>query len=565
MATKHLPLFDQVIGESEDIKNPKRESVPMQADTYKGIYAIHKYWSKKPHNLVADYIERFSKPSDLVIDSFCGSGITTIESVRLKRRAIGIDINPIATLITKVSVTPIDVTELKRAFKTLENELAGVINELYYTECPQCKNPKAIVTHTIWNNGSPIEVWYSCSQCKIEKGIKPASDNDMRMASNLSNKPTHWYPTNELIPNARINAKKGMRVCDLFTPRALVGLSLLLENIRKIEDINIRRSLELCFTASLPQASRMVFVIRRRGKNNGEQREPRTEVGSWVIGYWIPKEHFEINVWRCFENRFRRMLTGSEEINLVIPPLAKDCSSFEQLTQVQEGYWVSTGTATNLDISSDSIDYAFVDPPHGNRIPYLELSLMWNAWLGSDSDWQNEIIISEARSRNKDIDDYGEHLLVAFRELWRILKPNKYVSIAFNSLDDDTWFSLLNICVKAGFSVVEIKPLEYSARSVVQDNRNNALKTDFVITCQKHQPQESGRVIFDCDQNNLETKLSELFLSFPNGAETYEILNSLFTNSILEGKVYRISQIMATLEKKYFLKNHHWHQTKPNN
>ncbi len=558
MVIRQLPLFDQVVGKPAGLRDSSEERASTP-DTYKGIYAMHKYWSKKPHNLVANYIERFSQQGDFVIDSFCGSGITVIESTRLGRRAIGLDINPSAILITKASLARTDVTALKRAFNTLKNEVAEAIDELYHTECPRCKNPKAVATHTIWNNGAPSEIWYSCDRCKIEKAIKPACEADVAMASKPK-RSAGWYPTNELIPNSRINAKNGMRVCDLFTPRALVGLSLLLEKIRQIDDLNLMMSMELCFTASLPQASRMVFVIRRRGKNNGAQTESRAEVGSWVIGYWVPKEHFEINVWRCFENRFRRILAGKKEINLVVPSSARDCTSFDQLNQVQEGYWISTGTAANLDIPSDSIDYAFIDPPHGNRIPYLELSLMWNAWLQLDSDWQNEIIISEARSRNKDIDDYGYRLLAAFKELWRILKPDKYASIAFNSLDDDTWFSLLNTCVGAGFTVVEIKPLEYSARSVVQDNRNNALKTDFVITCQKRQTKGVGGVTFDYDQNNLETKISELLLCCQDGAETYEIINHLFGSSIPNGKVYRISQIMQTLENKYILIGRRWYQ-----
>ncbi len=257
MVIRQIPLFDKVVGKSVDSKDSSEEytSTP---DTYKGIYAMHKYWSKKPHNLVANYIQRLSQPGDFVIDSFCGSGITAIESTRLGRRAIGVDINPSAVLITKASLARTDVTALKRAFNTLKNEVAEAIDELYHTECPQCKNPKAVTTHTIWNNGAPSEIWYSCDRCKIEKAIKPACEADVSMASKPK-RSAGWYPTNELIPNSRINAKKGMRVCDLFTPRALVGLSLLLEKIRQIDDLNVMMSMELCFTASLPQASRMVF------------------------------------------------------------------------------------------------------------------------------------------------------------------------------------------------------------------------------------------------------------------------------------------------------------------
>ena len=33
------------------------------------------------------------------------------------------------------------------------------------------------------------------------------------------------------------------------------------------------------------------------------------------------------------------------------------------------------------ELPDNSIDYILSDPPHGNRIPYLELSMLWNGWL----------------------------------------------------------------------------------------------------------------------------------------------------------------------------------------
>ena len=41
--------------------------------------------------------------------------------------------------------------------------------------------------------------------------------------------------------------------------------------------------------------TRMVFAVTGRGKTKGEAAE-KVEVGSWVIGYWRPRLHFEVNV-----------------------------------------------------------------------------------------------------------------------------------------------------------------------------------------------------------------------------------------------------------------------------
>ncbi len=524
------------------------------------MYAMHKYWSKKPYNLVSRYIEKYSKPGEIILDPFCGSGVTVIESVKLGRRAVGVDINPVAIFTTKMGLSHIDIRALKSAFETLRAETEQEINSLYQTECPNCGSRNAIVTHTIWKAEQIDEIWVECKSCGTPKASKKPTESDTTSALAPS-RSAGWFPTNGLIENNRVNAKPGMRVCDLFTPRALSNLSLLLEKVRKIEDDQIKSVLEFCFSAMLPQASKMVFVIRQRGKSSGANGngEGKAEVGSWVIGYWIPKEHFEIHVWRCFENRFKRLLKGKREVNYAIPDAAQELPTFAALEKSQAGYLVSKGTATDLSaIRVNSINYIFTDPPHGNRIPYLELSLMWNSWLGYEFDLENEIIISEAKSRRKNMKDYEVRLRSAFGEMWRVLKPNGYASIAFNSLDDETWLSILNSLLAAGFEIIEITPLEYSARSVVQDTRKNALKTDFVITCQKRERNPHKQMVFGFTKEEISDSIRGYLRKRENGAETFEIMNRLIADCIPTGKIFKVSLMLEITKNLAEFRDGRW-------
>lgn len=547
-----LPGFKNVDQSQSNLEKP---------NTYKGIYAMHKYWSKKPHNLVSQYIEKYSSDGDIVLDSFCGSGISVIESVRLNRRAVGIDINPIAIFITRMGLEHIEIDDLEETYNSLVARVEKIINSLYKTNCPVCGNPNAITTHSIWKDQIIKEVWIECKECKTKKSIRTGQESDIYSALNPKNLEV-YYPSVELFENARINVKKGTQVSDLFTPRALVALSLLRENIHSINNDKIRETLEFCFSASLPQTSNLVFVIRRRSKGDGEKKEIPAEVGSWVIGYWVPNEHFEINVIRCFKNRFRRILKGKNHVNQVIPISAPSFDKFEPLSSSDSGYWILTGTSTNIPIPSNSIDYVFTDPPHGNRIPYLELSLMWNTWLGFDSiDWENEIIISEAKTRNKGQQDYIARLKIAFVELYRVLKPQKFFSLAFNSLDDETWLSVLNACTDAGFEIHEITPLAYSAGSVVQDTRKNALKTDFVITWKKGYNNGHVNIKFDDDQENMTNVISDFVDSMENGnVKTYQILNHLIVSGVPLGKIFRVTEILKLLEKDYIFEKGNWRE-----
>lgn len=45
---------------------------------------MHTYWSKKPHDAIRQYIRHYIKPSDLVLDPFCGFGGTALAALSLK-------------------------------------------------------------------------------------------------------------------------------------------------------------------------------------------------------------------------------------------------------------------------------------------------------------------------------------------------------------------------------------------------------------------------------------------------------------------------------------------------
>lgn len=498
-------------------------------NTYKGIYAMHKYWGKKPFNEISKFIERYTKAGDTVMDSFCGSGVTLIEALKADRRCVGVDLNPIAVKLAKVSMTTVDIDLLQQTFAAIREKLQGMINSLYEVEL---YGEKTLVTHTIWKDGEPLEVWYKTENGK--KNIRPGTDIDIRMCSHPHIEPK-WYPDSILYENSRINVGGGQKVSDLFTPRALVGLSWILDEIQKIQDENIRNVFELTLTGTLSQASNLVFVIRGRKRN--KEAEPRAEVGSWVVGYWVPEEHFEINVWNCFENRFKRILKGEAEIR-------------ELFSDRPEGYFqrdvrLFNGTATAIPIEDHSVDYVFIDPPHANRILYMEQSLMWNAWLGLDKeiDWKEEIVISEAKDRReKNTEDYHRLLSQAFAEIKRVLKPNQYFSMAFNCLDDNTWMDTLNLFIRYGFEIADITPLEYSATSVIQDNRKNALKTDFVLTF-KNADARLQQIVFKNADALLESKIRKILKKHPK-YEVYNVMNALFEEGIPEGYIFRVSHIV---------------------
>ena len=73
-----------------------------------GPHAWHPFPAKFPPQLPEFMIRRLSDPGNLVLDPMLGSGTTLVEAMRLGRRAIGCDIDPLARMIAAAKLTPID-------------------------------------------------------------------------------------------------------------------------------------------------------------------------------------------------------------------------------------------------------------------------------------------------------------------------------------------------------------------------------------------------------------------------------------------------------------------------
>jgi tRNA G10 N-methylase Trm11 len=113
------------------LENKFEESSPRKIDFSKtyhrdfknSAHNIHKYTARMIPPISRYLIEKYSRKGELVFDPFCGSGTTLLEAYLLRRRSVGIDLNPLATLISRVKTTPLNEHELKNATELLVAQL----------------------------------------------------------------------------------------------------------------------------------------------------------------------------------------------------------------------------------------------------------------------------------------------------------------------------------------------------------------------------------------------------------------------------------------------------------
>jgi SAM-dependent methyltransferase len=70
------------------------------------LHRFHPYCARFPSEIVEDALEKYSNPGDSIFDPFCGSGTTLVASLVKERKVVGIDIDPLAVMISEVKCTP---------------------------------------------------------------------------------------------------------------------------------------------------------------------------------------------------------------------------------------------------------------------------------------------------------------------------------------------------------------------------------------------------------------------------------------------------------------------------
>ena len=476
-----LPLLDLTLAlpglDSYD-REPFAKHISAGKNT--SIYSAHSYHTKVPYQGIIPYIEHYTEPGDVVLDPFCGSGMTGVAAILSGRDAILYDISPAAVHIARNYTTPCDASKLESAYAQLVSRLERTEEQLYSTVCDRCGS-EGLIAYTVftdvlecsncaadisvwncgrgpdgklqsfvtcaqcdeshkrrslrWRRSEPCLVNFKClNQCSGSRIERPPSDDDLRIISKIGvSEPPDWIPSKPFGPEwemwRRGHVDRGITdVQHFFTPRNLYALSAIRARIEDCPDPQLKAALSFAFTGCVNRASKRYQWNHKRPTN----------VLSGTL--YVSSLFYEFNVFGLFERKVRAA------VRLFRSTAAADGRAA-----------VALGSATELDdVPDDSVDYVFTDPPFGSNIFYADCSLLWEAWLDEYTDPKQEIVVSRSRASEhggKTIEDYGNLLTEALREIRRVLKPNRWASIVFNNSSSAVWETVRQACVDAGFTL----------------------------------------------------------------------------------------------------------------
>lgn len=457
-------------------------------------YQVHSYPTKIPPEAIVPFIVASTTPGAIVLDPFCGSGMTGVAALASGRSAILSDLSPGAVHLAKGHTSPAAPDEIMSALAALESRwMAQAEQLLYATSCPTCQGP-ATARHTIWSDvhactacGTEVVLWdeadpengsvpkrLDCPRCTTSIGRAGAvplrsdpvfavvschagctylqegapTDADVAKLDDLARrKLRHWFPdakidsSREMYKRSALHLHAVSTVADFFLPRARHALSGLWAQISQVKPARVRDSLRFAFTNTAWHASKM-----RRYNARGGQR-PLTGT------LYIPQLCSEANVFEVYRHQVKQLVAFA-----ATAPAGPQAAA------------VKRSSAAHLSwLPDDSVDYVFTDPPFGSNIFYADCNIVWEAWLGDVTDADAEMVVNRSRSSSdggKSVDDYEDLLSAAFSEIRRVVKPTGRASIVFHNSDDKVWTALLRAAERAGLQQTEVSILDKVQRSM---------------------------------------------------------------------------------------------------
>jgi inorganic pyrophosphatase len=140
-------------------------------------------------------------------------------------------------------------------------------------------------------------------------------------------------------------------------------------------------------------------------------------------------------------------------------------------------------STANTTQQENCIDYIFTDPPFGGNIMYSDLNFIWESWLGTIENVNQEAIVSKTQS--KGMSEYQVLMTQCFVNYYKALKPGRWMTVEFHNSKNSVWVSIQEALQHAGFVIADVRTLDKKQMTMQQMTSSNAVKQDLVISAYK--------------------------------------------------------------------------------
>lgn len=557
------PFLREWVEEHRNDDTDRPDPGPFASDSQAGktslVYRAHGYPTKVPHEAIMRLVLHYTRPGDIVLDGFCGTGMTGVAAqmcgtgdVKLRttielemgkvewgpRRAVLQDLGPSATFIAAGLNIPVDPGAFDGASKRILDRFDAELGWMYETVLDDGRTAR--IDCTVWSEvrtcphcGTAVVMFdaahdaetgrfreeFACPQCgagvtkralekRVTTAITPLGDRVERMEM----RPVQiaW----------RLGAEKGTKTVDeadkavlqrtasvpfIGTPDATLPYLHMTHERSTIFADGFKRSHHF-------YSDRALAALSTMWRWAGEHTDLRLRQ---ALRFWI-----EQGLWGfSWMNRFvpthfshvNQYLNGVYYIGSVHaepspryglegtrPATGKRASLVKLWTSLDsdaERVRISTASSTRLDVPDDAIDYIFVDPPFGGNIFYSDLAFLTEAWHGVFTSPAEEAIVDRNKQRPKALADYSDTMEACFKEFHRVLKPGRWMTVEFSNSSNAVWSTIQQTLATAGFVVADTRVLDKEQHSFRQVTAKNAVKRDLIISAYKPHTEVAEKVL----------------------------------------------------------------------
>jgi len=391
--------------------------------------------------------------------------------------------------------------------------------------CPQCSASFSIVRAIRLRNGPPEHRLYAKLVLMPDgtKAYLKADESDRVLyqdaAQALAARQNAYpvVPIEEGYNTAQVRRYQYYWWHQMFNHRQLLGLSLLAERIKAIEDLSLRE-LFTCLFSSVLEFNNLFASYK--GEGTGAVRHmfshhilkpERTPLEANLWG--TPKSSgafstlFRTRLLRALEYRdnpfeILPVIAGgrvtSKKVYGISAPLSQSIVGSYDEFRDRGGVYLSCGDSSRTDLPDESVTLIVTDPPFFDNVHYSELADFFYVWqrhiLDQVPTSHGTTTRAAGEVQSRDADLFARRLGDVFAECHRVLRADGLLVFTYHHARSEGWFAVLSAIVNAGFVVTAAVPVKSElSRATPKQQTHHPIDIDVIFSCRKRCAASSRR------------------------------------------------------------------------
>ncbi len=553
-----LGEFARTYGKPYDSDEPYRRT-PFAVDVKEGkthaVYRAHGYHTKVPHLAIIPSLLHYTEPGDLVLDGFCGSGMTGVAAQWCEsapthyrreleanwaeqslgkpkwgaRQAILNDLSPLAGFIAANYTLPFDVDEFSEAGRKLLDDVDAELGWMYETLHTD-ERTKGRIEYTVWsevfgclNCGGELvfvrealdrttgrtDPNITCPQCgsvarkenmelRLENYVDPATA-EVRQRPRREPALIQYRAGGERYEKTPTSADTALleRIASMPLPASFPTNPLPECQMTRVGRMATTKTTAV-HHMYLPRAAHALATLWRRA---GSHTDPRLR---HMLLYFVEQAVWGMSLLNRYGpthfSQVNRQLSGVYYVGSQIAEVSPRYNLGNKLSRLAKAFGANDKKRTPCIVTAGTATALNVPDTSVDYVftdpPFGEN--IYYADLNFLIESWHGVLTNAApeaivdRVRGKRLPTYQHLMQRAFEEYRRVLKPGRWITVVFHNSSNAVWTAIQEALLAAGLVVADVRTMDKSQGSFKQVT-STAVKQDLIISAYKPNDGLEGR------------------------------------------------------------------------